>query len=938
MTTSDWQRLEQAFEQALQLEGAEREAFLTMFSKEYPRLADKLADLLAADGQRNEALEAPIRAAADSLAETTDDVWVGRTLGVWQIEKRIAAGGMGAVFLAQRADSEYTQHAALKIMTGQLLAPDAISRFRAERQILASLQHPNIASLIDGGSTEEQLPYIVMEYIDGQPIDAYCDAQQLDLRDRLRLFQRVCDALDYAHRNLVVHRDIKPSNILVDAAGAPKLLDFGIAKLLDAGSYDLTQALTRADARAMTLSYASPEHVLGQPVSIASDVYSLGVLLYRLLTGQSPYRQTLDSQRSIESAILETDPERPSAAVTREGANTTPSPARLQRLMTGDLDNIVLKALQKDPQRRYATAAAFRDDIDRFLTDRPVSARPDSLAYRAGKFIRRNTLALATAAVFSLTVITLVVFYTRQLTVERDAAQLQAARSDEIAGFMNSLFANATPDNAKGEAVTAVELLDEGFERIDALDVQPELRAELMSNMANNMMELGQQQRAIPMMNRAREILEREPEQNGRALWLLYSRIAEAHRQVEELDKSMIYQQHTIDAAVALFGPDHRHVAFQMMRMGNTLFDMDRVDEALELEARAIAMFDALGLRESSQAIDARGNYANALQYVGRLVEAEAVYREVVTLSERVDGELATNTLIRIANLSGLLTRIGRLREAESHIDTALERGARVWPENYDIFSQFFSYKCTIRNRLGDFTAALSACERALEVAQINFGEESKLYARRMRTLASQHGDLGDFETAAARYDLAETATAASAGADSGTMRTGYLSRSKVPLAAGDYDEAERLLRAVLREPVELSGSADLYARERLATVLSKTGRLDEATRLFKAVIADAEALVGDGPAMLPTLAVATAHFRKSGDLDQALMLGERARRIIDGGDESLTWRGALALGEYGLVLRAQGDERANAVLDAARSVLVPVFGDGDLRVLALKP
>ena len=213
MTTSDWQRLEQAFEQALQLEGAEREAFLTMFSKEYPRLADKLADLLAADGQRNEALEAPIRAAADSLAETTDDVWVGRTLGVWQIEKRIAAGGMGAVFLAQRADSEYTQHAALKIMTGQLLAPDAISRFRAERQILASLQHPNIASLIDGGSTEEQLPYIVMEYIDGQPIDAYCDAHALSIDARLLLFDEVCKAVQYAHQHLVVHaRDLEPES------------------------------------------------------------------------------------------------------------------------------------------------------------------------------------------------------------------------------------------------------------------------------------------------------------------------------------------------------------------------------------------------------------------------------------------------------------------------------------------------------------------------------------------------------------------------------------------------------------------------------------------------------------------------------------------------------------------------------------------------------
>lgn len=933
MSTTDWTILERAFEEASSLDNEQREAFLADFTKSHPDLVSKLTDLLRADAQQDDSLEAPIRAAADSYAEATDDIWIGRTLGVWRIDERIAAGGMGAVFLAHRSDSEYAQKAALKIMTGQLLAPDAISRFRAERQILASLQHPNIASLIDGGSTDEQLPFIVMEYIDGRPIDSYCDIEQLEIRERLRLFQKVCDALDYAHRNLVVHRDIKPSNILVDVSGEPKLLDFGIAKLLDAGSYDMTQALTRADARAMTLSYASPEHVLGQPVSIASDVYSLGVLLYRLLTGRSPYDESEDSQRSIESAILETDPERPSAAVTREGTGRLPSAARAQRMLVGDLDNIVLKALQKEPERRYATAAALREDIERYLTDRPVAARPASLVYKARKFARRNLLALAGSVVFAVTVIALVVFYTGKLSLERDAAQMQAERSNEIARFLTSLFDSASPYNAKGQQVTAVELLEQGFERIESLEVRPALQASLMQNIGNNMTALGQQRRAIPMLERALEILEQQPQADQYVLLDVLDNLSEAHRQVGAYDEALAYREEAVSLATSLYGPNHERVAFLMMRIGVTLFDMRRVDEALDIEAQALVKLDRIGQRETPSAIDARGNYANSLQYAGRLAEAITTHRETVSLSERVDGELAPNTLIRMANLAGTLVQVGKLREADALIDTALERGARVWPAGYDQFVYFYYQKCQIARRLGDFEEAIAACTEAIEIAKNNFGDQSLFYARPVRDLAALRGHLREFESAARLYDQAEAIVEAGAGADSLTMRIIYVRRAETLLGAGDYARAESLLREALVQKDRMASNTAMFAEALLVDALSKSGKTDDATVLFDEILPSAEARYRDYPAILPVLSAGTAHFRAVGDFDRALALGEQIEQLIAGIGEPMSWSSAIAFSEYGLVLEEIGDAKAQSVLETSREVLLPLFGSDDPRV-----
>ena len=359
MTDQDWQHLEKAFTAAVALDGEAREAFVRAFAESHPQLLAQLEAMLGADTGGDTRLRDSIAASVESLSAEKTDPWIGRQFGPWTIRKRLAGGGMGAVFLADRADEAYTQTAALKLMSAQLHSPSAIARFKAERQILANLSHPNIGRLLDGGSTDTGVPFLVMEFIDGEPIDDYCETHVLSVEQRLQLMRKVCDAVDYAHRHLIIHRDLKPSNILVDGNGEPKLLDFGIAKLLDPGDYDIAE--TRVGTRAMTPEYASPEQVRGESISTATDVYALGVLLFRLMTGQSPYGQKATSPHDYEQAIVGEAPRKPSTAVTAVGESGISSvpPERLRRLLLGDLDNIVLKALQKEPARRYPTAVAL---------------------------------------------------------------------------------------------------------------------------------------------------------------------------------------------------------------------------------------------------------------------------------------------------------------------------------------------------------------------------------------------------------------------------------------------------------------------------------------------------------------------------------------------------------------------------------------------------
>ena len=399
MTPERWQQVKDALQDALAQPATERAAFLARTGREDADLALEVDSLLAAHDEAGAFIATPALARVDAtllLDELQGALgWSGRRVGPYLLVREIGHGGMGAVYLGIRADDEYQKQVAIKVVRSSFDPAFIAQRFRHERQILADLDHPNVARLIDGGSTEDGSPYFVMEYVDGLPIDRYCDANRLSVDDRLTLFRHVCTAVHYAHQHLVVHRDLKASNILVTSDGAPKLLDFGIAKLLDADSH-VPEDRTLTAMRVMTLESASPEQVRGETVTTATDVYALGVLLHRLLTGRGPYEAATPSSHDLARAICEEDPQRPSDAATEAGA---------ARRLRGDLDTIVLKALQKDPARRYGTVEQFAEDIARHLDGLPVLARPDTARYRTTKFIGRHKAGVAAAALVAVSIV-----------------------------------------------------------------------------------------------------------------------------------------------------------------------------------------------------------------------------------------------------------------------------------------------------------------------------------------------------------------------------------------------------------------------------------------------------------------------------------------------------------------------------------------------------
>ena len=420
MSTNNWDKAKELFEAALELDPSQRASFLAENCPE-ASLQQQVEKWLIDYQAAGSFLDKPALHSGGETAETEDPM-ISRRLGAYKLVRRLGQGGMAAVFLAVRADDEYHKEVAVKLARPGLDSQDVLSRFRKERQTLAVLDHPNIVTLLDGGSTPEGWPFLVMDYVKGTPIDNYCDQHKLSVDDRLRLFGRVCEAVQYAHEKLVIHRDLKPSNILVLPDGTPKLLDFGIAKVLNPELGNQDWLATQTGLRCMTPAYATPEQARGEPVTAEADVYSLGVVLYELLTGHRPYRLTQNSPAEIERAICEQEPETPSTAISRVENDTSPDgkpitktpelvsltrggePDKLRRRLRGDLDNIVLKSLQKDPLCRYGSVAEFSQDIDRHLQHQPVKARPSILAYRVSKFVQRHRTEFgATLAVVLVT-------------------------------------------------------------------------------------------------------------------------------------------------------------------------------------------------------------------------------------------------------------------------------------------------------------------------------------------------------------------------------------------------------------------------------------------------------------------------------------------------------------------------------------------------------
>jgi non-specific serine/threonine protein kinase/serine/threonine-protein kinase len=442
VTPDRWREIQDLFHDALGKPSSERIAFLDRACADDAALRSEVSSLLSSAGEAGDFLEMPAVAATDGV---TAEEPVRQRIGPYLVERLLGRGGMGSVHLAVRADEQYQKRVAIKVVTRG--TDFVLRRFRQERQILAGLEHPNIARLLDGGNTDDGLPYFVMEYVEGEPITTFCDRRGLGVEERLVLFRAVCGAVHFAHQNLIVHRDLKPGNILVTADGVPKLLDFGIAKLLNPEPAQQRIDMTLASLRLFTPEYASPEQIRGERITTASDVYSLGSLLYELLTGRRPYRVKSRTTEEIAKAVLEEEPEKPSTAVTRprEGETTATAPVhdepeKLKRALSGDLDTIVLKAMRKEPERRYASAEQLSEDIRRHLNELPVTARKDTVRYRTEKFLRRHKAGVAGAALVFLSLIGGIVATSWQARIARREHEQADRRLKDVRQLANSFL------------------------------------------------------------------------------------------------------------------------------------------------------------------------------------------------------------------------------------------------------------------------------------------------------------------------------------------------------------------------------------------------------------------------------------------------------------------------------------------------------------------
>jgi eukaryotic-like serine/threonine-protein kinase len=462
MNADLWTRIEQLCQQALERDEHQQTEFLDSACGSNQELRREVESLLSHRQRAKTFLETPaVQLAAQAFTEASASAdasrLIGRVVSHYRVVEKVASGGMGDVYRAVRADGTYDKQVAIKIIQGSRSTDFFLARFQNERQILANLDHPNIARLLDGGTTEEGLPYLVMEMVQGQRIDDFCLHPDLGIRARLELFRTVCTAVHYAHQNLVVHRDLKPSNILVTSDGVPKLLDFGIAKILDPQRGEASLQQTVTFLRMLTPDYASPEQVRNEPISTSSDVYSLGVILYQLLTGRLPYRVSTNSPQEMMKAVCDTEPEKPSTAALHAPdlqASGSKQPAaehapqrveaeraqKLRKILAGDLDNIVLKALRKEPQRRYSSVEQFSEDIRRYLIGLPVLAHEDSLAYRARKFVSRHTLAVAAAILFVFTLAGALVATLWQAHIARSERARAERRFNDVRKLANSLM------------------------------------------------------------------------------------------------------------------------------------------------------------------------------------------------------------------------------------------------------------------------------------------------------------------------------------------------------------------------------------------------------------------------------------------------------------------------------------------------------------------
>jgi len=934
--TVHWNRVEDLFHSALELESSERSLFLERNCGDDIALRMEVESLIAFSGKTLDSLKRPVENVAQSLA------WqgMGQEIGPYRLTRLLGDGGMGQVYLAERSDHLYEQKVAIKLMhAGLKQTATMLLRFSAERQILANLSHPNIARLLDAGITADSVPYLVMEYIDGLHIDRYCREHNLATHQVLELFLALCSAVEYAHKSLVIHRDIKPANIVVDANGTPRLLDFGIAKLLDA---DPGNALTRMTERIMTPEYASPEQVRGEPVTTATDVYALGVLLYELLAGRRPFQLEAKSPMEVIRVICDEEPRPPSTLALSEDSSRRPGrPLNLDR----DLDNIILMAMRKEPARRYASVSAFSADIQAYLAGYPVHARTDRWSYRSQKFIRRHKTATAAVSLFALALVASSIAM-GVLARRAERARLAAQRESQ---FLNTIFQAATPEGARGKPVMARDLLDQGAKRIDTeLAGQPDLQATMLDNVGRAYTAIGQYSQATGLLQRAFEIKRRTLGSDSLDTASTEDALASALRLDGQYAQAEPYFRDSLKVRQRRLGADNTTVAESLSNLGECLYWEDRNAEVEPMLRQALAILR----RHNEVAVSSTLDYlALVLERRGGFPEAAELLRDAVDVSRHVNGPDSSTYMVSLHNYAGVLIDSGNLDAAESTERQVLALREKIFGSDHpDLFyalnnlgfillekgdwrsaipildrgvalarkvgipaktANALGNRARAFEEKGDWSAAENDLREALQLVDEPAAQKSWIAAKITAGFGSLAFERGNYAAAITSAQEALEMERALGGEQSPAYASSLIGLGDALLFAGSAPAAESAYRqaVIIRRKHFNPGNPNiLFAEIRLGEALTREGNTAEAEPLVRQALDSAHAQ----PFALPSWRVAEAEFALGACLNTR---GQTAK-----GDAQ------LRSGQRGLRNHAQAQFRWPAIARALRISGLPAI------------
>jgi serine/threonine protein kinase/tetratricopeptide (TPR) repeat protein len=821
-----WQQIQSLFEQLVDMEGAERTKHLDKSCGDDSDLRMSVQSLLTLDAAGEDPLLNAVGAAAESLLDDHRDRLIGTRVGPYRIVSILGHGGMSTVYRGERDDSQYHQTVAIKVLQHASVHPRLRSRLHSERHILATLDNPSIARLIDSGDLEDGTPYLVMEFVDGEPIDVYCDTRTLFIRERIELFIAVCGAVHYAHRNLVVHRDIKASNIFVTEEGAPKLLDFGIAKLLAPESLSHTLPVTRLQERILTPENAAPEQVLGRPITTATDTYSLGVLLYLLLTGRSPYRLLSYSQLQLERAICMDDPTRPSQMVvsklkgesdadrSRISDRRGLSPQRLRTRLSGDLDAIVAMAMRKEPDRRYTSVEALAEDLRRHLSGQPVRARQGDWRYNSAKFLRRNLLpVVATVSLFIglVTIAGVTLWQNHRIGIARDATAQERDRAQQVSAFMVDVFSRADPFNAQGRQDTAKDLLAQGAEKIKAnLNLQPEVRAQLLESIGLADRRQGLSETAIPLFEQAVNIRREARPVDNRKLAAALANLAQAQTDGGRFVGAETNIQQALSLSQGGNAPPSAQTADILFQYAHFLLAAKSDPErATKLLTEALAIYRSVPGDQHLAIASTLGSLAYPAIWSGDFVIAEQYQREGLNLLRTTVSHNYPDYAASLEGLGYILTERGKYAEAEQILNEALQIERGDFGEDNQRVASIEAYLGTIYQRTGNPVRAMALTEDALRIVTSRQGPTHYMVGYFLDALANLYL-MADNWTAAEKY----ARQALAIYAQSLPARHLYVAATRhligeVLLRRGQFAAAEVELRAALDIDISLAGAGN---------------------------------------------------------------------------------------------------------------------------------